>query len=128
MLTPVRFNRRVCYGPIEQCQRLRVAIRDGRRVATTLGFGPRFLHSTGQLHKGGPNTGVYIQITTDDAEDVPIPGKPFSFSVLKRAQAAGDLQSLRDHGRRVIRVHIAGDLITGLEKLTDSVSTAAAAR
>ena len=109
-------------------QRLRVAIRDGRRVATTLGFGPRFLHSTGQLHKGGPNTGVYIQITTDDAEDVPIPGKPFSFSVLKRAQAAGDLQSLRDHGRRVIRVHIAGDLIAGLEKLTDSVSTAAAAR
>ena len=109
-------------------QRLRVAIRDGRRVATTLGFGPRFLHSTGQLHKGGPNTGVYIQITADDAHDVPIPGRRFSFSVLKRAQAAGDLQSLRDHGRRVIRVHIAGDLSAGLETLTDAVATAAAAR
>ena len=109
-------------------QRLRVAIRDGRRVATTLGFGPRFLHSTGQLHKGGPNTGVYIQITADDAQDVPIPGRRFSFSVLKGAQAAGDLQSLRDHGRRVIRVHIAGDLSAGLETLTDAVATAAAAR
>lgn len=109
-------------------QRLRVAIRDGRRVATTFGFGPRFLHSTGQLHKGGPNTGVFIQITTDDAEDVPIPGQRFGFSVLKRAQAAGDLRSLRDHGRRVIRVHIAGDLVAGLEKLTDAVSAAAAAR
>ena len=109
-------------------QRLRVAIRDGRRLATTLGFGPRFLHSTGQLHKGGPNTGVYIQITTDDAEDVPIPGQRFTFSILKRAQAAGDLQSLRDHGRRVIRVHIAGDLVAGLDKLAGAVTTAAAAR
>ena len=109
-------------------QRLRVRIRDGRRVATTLGFGPRFLHSTGQLHKGGPNTGVYIQITGDDTEDVDIPGRPFSFSVLKQAQAAGDLQSLRDHGRRVIRVHIASDLIAGIDRLTEALSAAAAAR
>jgi hypothetical protein len=109
-------------------QRLRVAIRDTRRVATTLGFGPRFLHSTGQLHKGGPNTGVYIQITADDGTDVAIPGQPFTFSILKRAQAAGDLQSLRSHGRRVVRVHIAGDLDAGLASLTDAVSAITAAR
>jgi transaldolase/glucose-6-phosphate isomerase len=108
-------------------QDLRVAIRDTRRLATTLGFGPRFLHSTGQLHKGGPNTGVYIQITADDGTDVPIPGKPFTFSVLKRAQAAGDLQSLRTHGRRVIRIHIAGNLDAGLKSLTDAVSATTAA-
>jgi transaldolase/glucose-6-phosphate isomerase len=106
-------------------QRLRVAIRDEHRVATTLGFGPRFLHSTGQLHKGGPNSGLYIQVTTDDTVDVPIPGQPFTFSVLKQAQAQGDLQSLRDHGRRVIRLHIGGDLAVGLSRLTDSVIHAA---
>jgi|HubBroStandDraft_6_1064221.scaffolds.fasta_scaffold00046_36 transaldolase/glucose-6-phosphate isomerase len=109
-------------------QHLRVAIRDTRRLATTLGFGPRFLHSTGQLHKGGPNTGVYIQITADDGTDVPIPGQPFTFSILKRAQAAGDLQSLRSHGRRVVRVHIAGDLDAGLASLTDAVAATTAGR
>jgi transaldolase/glucose-6-phosphate isomerase len=108
-------------------QRLRVAIRDSRKLATTLGFGPRFLHSTGQLHKGGPNTGVYIQITADDGTDVSIPGAPYTFSVLKRAQSAGDLQSLRSHGRRVVRVHIAGDLDAGLASLTDAVSATTAA-
>jgi transaldolase / glucose-6-phosphate isomerase len=112
----------------EALQELRVAIRDTRHLATTLGFGPRFLHSTGQLHKGGPNTGVYIQITADDGTDVPIPGKPFTFSILKRAQAAGDLQSLRNHGRRVVRVHIAGDLDAGLASLTDAVGATTAAR
>ena len=120
-VTPDDDNQRALQG-------LRVAIRDGRHLATTLGFGPRFLHSTGQLHKGGPNTGVYIQITADDGTDVPIPGQPFTFSVLKRAQAAGDLQSLRHHGRRVIRVHIAGDLGAGLASLTDAVSATTAAR
>jgi len=109
-------------------QHLRVAIRDSRRLATTLGFGPRFLHSTGQLHKGGPNTGVYIQVTADDGADVPIPGQRFTFSILKRAQAAGDLQSLRNHGRRVIRVHIAGDLDAGLASLADAVGATSAAR
>jgi len=112
----------------EALQRLRVAIRDSRRLATTLGFGPRFLHSTGQLHKGGPNSGVFIQLTSDDTEDVEIPAQQFSFSVLKRAQAAGDLQSLRDHGRRVIRVHIAGDLTAGVARLSDAVLAAAAPR
>jgi transaldolase/glucose-6-phosphate isomerase len=106
-------------------QRFRAAIRDEHRVATTLGFGPRFLHSTGQLHKGGPDTGLYIQVTTDDAVDVPIPGQRFTFSILKQAQAQGDLQSLRDHGRRVIRLHISGDLAVGLSRLTDSVIHAA---
>ncbi len=109
-------------------QRLRVAIRDSRKLATTLGFGPRFLHSTGQLHKGGPNNGVYIQITADDGTDVTIPGAPYTFSILKRAQAAGDLQSLRSHGRRVVRVHIAGDLDAGLASLTGAVSAITTAR
>jgi transaldolase/glucose-6-phosphate isomerase len=109
-------------------QRLRLAIRDSRRLATTLGFGPRFLHSTGQLHKGGPNTGVYIQITADDGADVPIPGEKFTFSILKRAQVAGDLQSLRNHGRRVIRIHIAGDLDAGLASLAGAVGATPAAR
>jgi hypothetical protein len=108
-------------------QHLRIAIRDSRKLATTLGIGPRFLHSTGQLHKGGPNTGVYIQITADDGTDVSIPGSPYTFSILKRAQSAGDLQSLRNHGRRVIRVHIAGDLAAGLASLTDAVTAATAA-
>jgi transaldolase/glucose-6-phosphate isomerase len=113
------------YGAL---QRLRIAIRDSRKLATTLGIGPRFLHSTGQLHKGGPNTGVYIQITADDGTDVTIPGAPYTFSVLKRAQSAGDLQSLRAHGRRVVRVHIAGDLDAGLASLTDAVGATTAAR
>ncbi|MHB8717776.1 MAG: bifunctional transaldolase/phosoglucose isomerase [Candidatus Dormibacteria bacterium] len=106
-------------------QRLRVAIRDEHRVATTLGFGPRFLHSTGQLHKGGPPTGVFIQVTSDDRVDVPIPGQPFTFSTLKQAQAAGDLQSLRQHGRRVIRLHVSGDLAVRLSRLCDDVIHAA---
>jgi hypothetical protein len=109
-------------------QELRVAIRDSRRLATTLGFGPRFLHSTGQLHKGGPNTGVYIQITDDDPQDVAIPGKPFSFSILKQAQAAGDLTSLRSHDRRVIRIHIEGDLASGLAELHEAARPTAATR
>jgi hypothetical protein len=79
------------------------------------------------LHKGGPNTGVFIQITADDGTDVTIPGAPYTFSVLKRAEAAGDLKSLRSHGRRVVRVHIAGDLDAGLASLADAVSTATAA-
>jgi transaldolase/glucose-6-phosphate isomerase len=109
-------------------QELRVAIRDSRRLATTLGFGPRFLHSTGQLHKGGPNTGVYIQITADDTQDIAIPGKPFTFSILKQAQAAGDLTSLRSHNRRVIRVHIEGDLASGLAELHEAARPTAATR
>jgi glucose-6-phosphate isomerase len=85
----------------------RMRLRDSLRVATTVGFGPRFLHSTGQLHKGGPDTGVFVQVVEPPAEDVPIPGQPFSFGRLIAAQALGDLQSLRAHRRRVARVRLA---------------------
>jgi transaldolase/glucose-6-phosphate isomerase len=87
-------------------QRSRLAIRDERRVATTVGIGPRFLHSTGQLHKGGPPTGVYLQVVTDDLRDVPIPGREFGFSALKHAQADGDLFTLRARGLRAARVSL----------------------
>jgi len=110
-------------------QALRDAIRERRHVATTLGFGPRYLHSTGQLHKGGPNTGVFLEITVDDPVDVAIPGQPFTFSVLKQAQALGDLQSLRTHERRVLHVHAGSDLPGTLRSLVDGVrGTVGAAR
>ena len=95
---------------------IRLAIRDSHRVATTVGYGPRYLHSTGQLHKGGPNTGVFLQLVGDDPHDVPIPGEKFSFGVLKQAQALGDFQALRNHGRRVLRVQMA-DVAQGLAKI-----------
>ncbi len=85
-------------------QAVRTRLRDRYRVATTVGFGPRFLHSTGQLHKGGPPTGVFIQIVGDDPEDLAIPGRPYTFGQLKHAQALGDLASLRGQGRRVARI------------------------
>lgn len=104
-----------------ELNRQRLAIRDRLKVATTLGYGPRLLHSTGQLHKGGPNSGVYIQITAQPAEDVPVPGEPYSFGTLEAAQALGDLQSLQKHGRRAIGLHIeagaAADLARGIELL-----------
>ena len=87
------------------------------RVATTLGFGPRFLHSTGQLHKGGPNSGVFLVITADDAEPLPIPGRRFGFGVLARAQARGDHDVLAERGRRVLRVHLGADVKAGLAAL-----------
>lgn len=87
-----------------QLQAVRLKLRDRYRVATTVGHGPRFLHSTGQLHKGGPNTGVFVQIVSGDDVDLPIPGKPYTFVRLKRAQALGDFQTLRAQGRRVARV------------------------
>src|SRR5262249_30233969 len=102
-------------------QGLRHAVRDAKKVATTLGYGPRFLHSTGQLHKGGPNSGVFLQITCDDAEDVPIPGERFSFGILKAAQASGDFKVLSDRGRRVLRVHVGKDVAAGLKKLNELV-------
>jgi transaldolase / glucose-6-phosphate isomerase len=105
----------------ELLQALRAAIRDRTRLATTLGFGPRFLHSTGQLHKGGPNTGHFLQVTVDDTVDVPIPGAPYGFATLERAQAQGDLESLRTHRRTVLRVHLGTDLSGGLRRLTESL-------
>ncbi len=89
-----------------ELQTLRHAVRDRRRVATSLGYGPRFLHSTGQLHKGGPNTGVFLQITARDPEDLPIPGQRYSFGVLAGAQAQGDFEVLVERGRRVLWVEL----------------------
>lgn len=97
--------------------RIRLRVRDRLRLATTLGYGPRFLHSTGQLHKGGPNTGVFVQITAEDFQDLAIPSEPYSFSTLKRAQALGDLESLQTKGRRVIRLHLSEDSKEGLTHL-----------
>ncbi len=105
-------------------QALRHAVRDAKKVATTLGYGPRFLHSTGQLHKGGPNSGVFLQITCDDAEDVPIPGEKFSFGILKQAQAQGDFKVLADRNRRILRVHLGKDVAAGLAKLRQLVEKA----
>ena len=91
-------------GVVDAIEDARTALRDRLRVATTVGLGPRFLHSTGQLHKGGPPSGVFVQIVGDDPEDLPIPGAGYGFSTLKRAQAAGDLTTLRSHGLRAARV------------------------
>jgi hypothetical protein len=85
---------------------LRVAVRDRTRVATMVGYGPRYLHSTGQLHKGGPDTGVFLLVTARPREDLPIPGKPFSFGTLEYAQALGDFVSLETTGRRALHVHL----------------------
>ena len=103
---------------------IRATIRDATRAATTMGYGPRFLHSTGQLHKGGPDSGVFIQITAPDKVDFPIPGEPYTFSILKHAQAQGDFQSLLAHGRRAIRVDLGGDVLLGLQKLRETLVAA----
>jgi RpiB/LacA/LacB family sugar-phosphate isomerase len=102
-------------------QEIRVALRDRLRIATTVGWGPRYLHSTGQLHKGGPTSGLFIQITGEDREDVAIPGAGYGFSTLKAAQALGDLQSLRDGARRVIRLHLTGKQSQTLQQLLQMV-------
>ncbi|HET6369635.1 MAG TPA: hypothetical protein VFG95_00465 [Nitrospiria bacterium] len=98
-------------------QEFRARIRDRIRLATTLGFGPRFLHSTGQFHKGGPDSGIFIQITAEDATDVPIPGEPYGFSLLKRAQALGDFLALSSRGRRVIEVRLGLEVERDLRRL-----------
>src|SRR2546425_178788 len=98
-------------------QSMRRAVRDRRRVATCLGFGPRFLHSTGQAYKGGPNTGVFLQITCDDAVDVPVPGQKYTFGVVKAAQARGDFEVLAARERRALRVHLGANVSDGLAKL-----------
>lgn len=91
---------------LEALQKFRAAVQQHTGLATTLGFGPRFLHSTGQLHKGGPNNGVFIQITADPVEDLDIPGQGITFGVMERAQALGDLEALLARERRAIRVHL----------------------
>jgi transaldolase/glucose-6-phosphate isomerase len=100
-----------------ELQAIRHRVRDAKHVATTLGFGPRFLHSTGQLHKGGPNRGVFLQVTSDDVEDVEIPGSASTFGILKRFQAQGDLDVLVQRERRVLRLHLGRDVELGLKRL-----------
>ena len=101
----------------EKLQNFRQIVRDRKHVATCLGFGPRFLHSTGQAYKGGANTGVFLQITCEDRDDIPVPGQKFTFGAVKAAQALGDFQVLADRKRRVLRVHFETDVQTGLAAL-----------
>jgi len=108
----------------ELFQAIRTHLRDALHVATTTGYGPRFLHSTGQLHKGGPASGVFIQVTADNALDVPLPNEAFTFGVLKQAQALGDFQSLSSRNRRAIRLHLGTDVASGLTTLLEIVQTA----
>ena len=108
----------------EQLQAMRHVIRDAKRVATCLGFGPRFLHSTGQAYKGGPNTGVFLQITCDDAADLPVPGQRYTFGVVKAAQARGDFDVLASRQRRALRVHLGPDVRAGLTMLHEIVRSA----
>ena len=98
-------------------QQLRDAVRQGGKTASCLGFGPRFLHSTGQAYKGGPNSGVFLQITADAAEDIEVPGRSYSFGVVEAAQAQGDLAVLAERGRRALRVHLGDDVAAGLAQL-----------
>ncbi|HJU16270.1 MAG TPA: bifunctional transaldolase/phosoglucose isomerase [Stellaceae bacterium] len=105
-------------------QQIRKAIRDRTRAATCLGFGPRFLHSTGQAYKGGPNSGVVLQITCDDPADLPVPGQSYTFGVVKAAQARGDFEVLAERGRRALRVHLSGPLEEGLAALGRAVNAA----
>jgi transaldolase/glucose-6-phosphate isomerase len=107
-----------------QLQSIRHFVRDKCRVATCLGFGPRFLHSTGQAYKGGPNTGVFLQITCDDAADLPVPGQKYTFGVVKAAQARGDFQVLAERNRRALRVHLGANVEAGLARLDGAIRSA----
>lgn len=106
----------------ELLTKIRVACRDRLRAATTVGYGPRFLHSTGQLHKGGADNGVFVQLTADVRDDQPVPGEPFSFGVLRDAQALGDFQVLGNHRRRAVRVNLGADIDASLERLLAAIA------
>jgi transaldolase/glucose-6-phosphate isomerase len=110
----------------EALQAIRLAVRDNKKVATVLGFGPRFLHSTGQAYKGGPNSGVFVQITCDDAVDLLVPGQTYTFGVVKAAQARGDFAVLAGRNRRALRVHLGKDVSAGLATLTNAANQALA--
>jgi transaldolase/glucose-6-phosphate isomerase len=105
----------------ETIQAIRGHLRDAKHCATTTGYGPRFLHSTGQLHKGGPDTGVFLQVTAADKVDLPIPEQSYTFSTLKAAQALGDFRSLSSRGRRAIRVDLGADALAGLKRLHELI-------
>lgn len=111
---------------LDALQNLRTKIRDRTRRATCLQFGPRFLHSTGQAHKGGPNSGVFLQITAQPAADLAIPGRKMSFGIIEAAQAAGDFRVLAERGRRILRVHIAGDIDNGIAAVAAAMQRALA--
>jgi transaldolase/glucose-6-phosphate isomerase len=102
-------------------QEIRHLLRDRKHAATCLGFGPRFLHSTGQAYKGGPNSGVFLQLTSDDAADLAVPGQKYTFGIVKAAQARGDFKVLADRGRRALRVHLGTDVASGLTTLVKAV-------
>jgi len=106
---------------------IRARLRDTTRLASTLGYGPRYLHSTGQYHKGGPSNGLFLLITADEAADAPVPGQPYTFGVFKRAQALGDLEALRRHGQRAMRVHLRGPVDAALDRLENLTAAALAA-
>jgi transaldolase / glucose-6-phosphate isomerase len=103
-------------------QSIRHSVRDAKKVATCLGFGPRFLHSTGQAYKGGPNSGVFLQITCDDRSDLAVPGQKYTFGIVKAAQARGDFAVLAERGRRALRVHLGKNLKSGLNALVKAVA------
>ena len=103
---------------------IRLRVRDAKRVATTVGFGPRYLHSSGQLHKGGPSSVAALVITVDEQDDIALPDRHASFGVIKLAQAYGDIEALRARGRRVVRIHLGGDVMAGLRTLDASVTDA----
>jgi transaldolase/glucose-6-phosphate isomerase len=105
-------------------QEIRSTIRNDRKVATCLGFGPRFLHSTGQAYKGGPNSGVFLQLTADPVQDLPVPGHNYSFGLVEAAQARGDFEVLAERRRRVLRVHLGADVAAGLERLGELIDGA----
>ncbi len=121
-VTPGDYVAFLAYVPMNEThevllQAARLAVRDTLRVATCVGFGPRYLHSTGQAYKGGPNSGVFIQIICDDRDDLAVPGRRYSFGVVKAAQALGDFRVLQERGRRALRVHLGSDVKAGLALL-----------
>jgi transaldolase/glucose-6-phosphate isomerase len=106
----------------DQLQHIRKQIVESTQVATVLGFGPRFLHSTGQAYKGGPNSGVFLQITCDEAADLQVPGQTYTFGVVKTAQARGDFSVLADRKRRALRVHLGKNIGADLDRLRDLIA------
>lgn len=111
-------------GHERELQAVRHAVRDRKKVATCLGFGPRFLHSTGQAYKGGPDSGVFLQVTCEDRDDLPVPEQRFTFGVVKAAQARGDFQVLTERKRRALRAHLTGDVEGALARLKEAITIA----
>jgi len=105
-------------------ENIRLTLQSKLKIAITMGYGPRYLHSTGQLHKGGPNAGIFLQLTTDASYDMNVPGKPYTFGVFRQAQAQGDLEALYKHGRRALRIHLSGDQGQALLQLIKAMNTA----